>query len=132
MGTIAEKLENLTAIKSDLKAALAEKGQTVGEVFSTYPDAVRAIETGNKVAYINFTFLSSDESNLVTYLDSDGNLQKEASIYNLGNDVKTMNPSLMIFDSIDRVSARGNCSSFSLGQYTIVSVHGDTSITIGR
>lgn len=46
MGTIADKLAKLNATKADLKAALAEKGQTVGDVFSTYPAAVRAIETG--------------------------------------------------------------------------------------
>lgn len=43
--TTADKLALLEATKADLKAALAEKGQTVGDVFSTYPAAVRAIET---------------------------------------------------------------------------------------
>ena len=47
--TTADKLALLEATKADLKAALAEKGQTVGDVFSTYPVAVRAIETGRKV-----------------------------------------------------------------------------------
>ena len=47
--TTADKLALLEATKADLKAALAEKGQTVGDVFSTYPAAVRAIETGRKV-----------------------------------------------------------------------------------
>jgi hypothetical protein len=49
MGTTAEKLAKLAATKADLKAAIIEKGQTVGDVFSDYPDAVRAIETGSKV-----------------------------------------------------------------------------------
>ena len=44
--TTAEKLNKLVATKADRKAALAEKGQTVGDVFSTYPDAVRAIDVG--------------------------------------------------------------------------------------
>lgn len=43
MGTTADKLAKLNATKADLKAALAEKGQTVEDVFSTYPAAVRAI-----------------------------------------------------------------------------------------
>lgn len=43
--TTADKLALLQATKANLKAALAEKGQTVGDVFSTYPAAVRAIET---------------------------------------------------------------------------------------
>lgn len=46
MGTIADKLAKLNTTKEELKAALAEKGQTVGDVFSAYPAAVRAIETG--------------------------------------------------------------------------------------
>lgn len=47
--TTADKLALLQATKANLKAALAEKGQTVGDVFSTYPAAVRAIATGRKV-----------------------------------------------------------------------------------
>lgn len=42
----ADKLALLKATKADLKAALTEQGQTPGEVFETYPDLVRAIETG--------------------------------------------------------------------------------------
>ena len=49
MGTTADKLAKLNATKADLKAAIKEKGQTVGDVFSTYPAAVRAIETGAKM-----------------------------------------------------------------------------------
>lgn len=44
--SIQSEIDRLAGIKADLKAALAEKGQTVGEVFSAYPAAVRAIETG--------------------------------------------------------------------------------------
>lgn len=40
---VAQSIAELQNIKSDLKAALAEKGQTVGDMFSTYPAAVRAI-----------------------------------------------------------------------------------------
>lgn len=42
----ADKLELLKATKADLKAALTEQGQTPGDVFETYPDLVRAIQTG--------------------------------------------------------------------------------------
>lgn len=45
MGTTADKLQKLAATKADLKAALAEKGQTVGDVFSEYPAAIRAISS---------------------------------------------------------------------------------------
>lgn len=46
--SIQSEIDRLSGIKADLKSALAEKGQTVGEVFSTYPAAVRAIESGGK------------------------------------------------------------------------------------
>lgn len=49
MGTSADKLALLKATKADLKAALTEKGQTPGDVFSDYPDLVRAIETGTQL-----------------------------------------------------------------------------------
>lgn len=48
MGTTADKFNKLAQTKADLKAALAEKGQTVGDVFADYPAAVRAIETGGQ------------------------------------------------------------------------------------
>lgn len=54
MGTIADKLAKLNTTKEELKAALAEKGQTVGDVFSTYPAAVRAIKTGVETVSGNF------------------------------------------------------------------------------
>lgn len=52
MGTIANKLAKLKTTKAEIKAALAEKGQTVGEVFSAYPAAVRAVETDPMVQSI--------------------------------------------------------------------------------
>lgn len=45
MSTTAEKLTLLLNTKADIKAALVEKGQNVGDVFSTYADKIRAIET---------------------------------------------------------------------------------------
>lgn len=47
--TTADKLALLEATKADLKAALADQEMVVGNVFSTYPEAVRAIKTGRKV-----------------------------------------------------------------------------------
>lgn len=46
MGTTADKLAKLAATKAELRQAILEKGQNAGEVFSEYPAAVRAIETG--------------------------------------------------------------------------------------
>lgn len=45
-GTTADKLQHLLAVKQDLKDAITEKGQSVGDVLSAYPDAVRAIQSG--------------------------------------------------------------------------------------
>ena len=50
--SIQSEIDRLMGIKADLKAALAEKGQTVGEVFSAYPAAVRAVETDPMVQSI--------------------------------------------------------------------------------
>lgn len=47
--TTADKLALLEDTKANLKVALADQEMVVGDVFSTYPEAVRAIETGRKV-----------------------------------------------------------------------------------
>lgn len=52
-GTTADKLSKLQETKAALKTALAERGQTVGEKFSDYPTAVRAIATGGKTFCFN-------------------------------------------------------------------------------
>ena len=44
--SIATKLAKLKIIKQDIKSALEEKGQTPSNVFSTYANNIRAIETG--------------------------------------------------------------------------------------
>ena len=46
----ADKLNRLKQTKADLKAALTEKGQNPGNVFSQYPAMVRAIQTGGEQA----------------------------------------------------------------------------------
>lgn len=43
MSTADEKLNLLLNTKMAIKAALVEKGQEVGNVFSTYPDKIKAI-----------------------------------------------------------------------------------------
>ena len=44
--SIATKLAKLKTIKQDIKSALEEKGQTPSNVFSTYANNIRAIESG--------------------------------------------------------------------------------------
>lgn len=69
--TAADKLAKLAATKADLQAALAEKGQTVGDVFSTYPAAIRKIETAPKIETVRITNDSSSISiYAVAYKDS--------------------------------------------------------------
>ena len=46
MPSIASQLETLAGIKSDIKAAIIDKGQTVGDDFSTYATAIGNIEGG--------------------------------------------------------------------------------------
>lgn len=62
MGAIAEKLDRLAQTKAELKAALAEKGQMVGDVFSAYPAAVRAISSRAIVTKVSLEeFMASEE-----------------------------------------------------------------------
>jgi hypothetical protein len=51
MGTIANKLAKLKTTKAEIKAALEEAGQSVGDVFDTYPAAIRAVvSSGTKIS----------------------------------------------------------------------------------
>ena len=43
---IMEKLNTIKQIKSQIKEALIEKGQTPGDKFNEYPNLIRNIETG--------------------------------------------------------------------------------------
>ena len=45
MNTTAEKLALLLNTKTAIKAVLIEKGQEVDDIFSSYPDRIRAIQT---------------------------------------------------------------------------------------
>lgn len=83
--------ENTTACKSALirqtktltKLYLAEKGQTVGDVFSTYPAAVRAIDTGGGTATLTVGY--AGESNTAFYfVNSDGELITSENGTNVG------------------------------------------------
>lgn len=49
MSTTIDRLNLLANTKADIKAAIIEKGQVVDDVFSTYADKIRAIQTGGTV-----------------------------------------------------------------------------------
>lgn len=83
--TTADKLALLQATKANLKAALAEKGQTVGDVFSTYPAAVRAIETGGGTATVSLSLTGANFTGYV--LDSSGGYNAIESSQNVFSNV---------------------------------------------
>lgn len=66
MSTIASQLETLAEIKNNIKAAIIDKGQTVGDDFSTYANAIENISGGGdmpplwgKSVHINDIFSGS-------------------------------------------------------------------------
>lgn len=71
MGTTTEKFQKLIQTKADIKAALTEKGQTVGDVFSEYPAAVRAIAaaTGGCVEFYSVYRKSSYELKFLNFTE---------------------------------------------------------------
>ena len=76
MSTIAEKLALLMNTKSDLKAALIEKGQSVsdGDAFAAYPGKTRAIETGAQLPALANPGAASDLASGKQLIGSDGSV----------------------------------------------------------
>ena len=72
----ADKLNRLKQTKADLKAALTEKGQNPGNVFSQYPDMVRAIQTGGEQATPE---IEVSDSGLITATAGDKSATKQLS-----------------------------------------------------
>lgn len=56
MSNISDKLIQLSNIKSDIKTAINNKGQSVGDDFSTYANAIDNITTGDGPVYENPDF----------------------------------------------------------------------------
>lgn len=56
MSNISDKLIQLSNIKSDIKTAINNKGQSVGDDFSTYANAIDNITTGDGPVYQNPDF----------------------------------------------------------------------------
>ena len=71
--SIATKLAKLKTIKQDIKSALEEKGQTPSNVFSTYANNIRAIETGGTpIAYGALTSSVSPSANQIAIIPVGG------------------------------------------------------------
>lgn len=140
--TTADKLALLEATKADLKAALAEKGQTVGDVFSTYPAAVRAIETGGGTATVTCTPNASAASAYIDYVSVDGEITNIYDFqYSQKSFVVPVNSMIVVLDwssSSKTWSVKsGSASVFDRGGagmsseqicYTVIFVTGDCVI----
>ena len=71
--SIATKLAKLKTIKQDIKSALEEKGQTPSNVFSTYANNIRAIETGGsgEITIPSVSNLQVSEKGIATWTAPD-------------------------------------------------------------
>ena len=71
--SVATKLAKLKAIKQDIKSALEEKGQTPSNVFSTYANNIRAIETGGSggITIPSVSNLNVSEKGIATWTAPD-------------------------------------------------------------
>lgn len=132
MGTTADKFNKLAQTKVDLKAALAEKGQTVGDVFADYPAAVRAIETGSPKEYAEVFGQAAPMSNTYVYYVLDGE-PKSAYVPSVGGSrmyISNVDKNTIICaTSSDPLSAVGDCQILKSGSgYVCVFVTGETTI----
>ena len=128
--TTADKLAKLNTTKEDLKAALAEKGQTVGDVFSAYPAAVRAIESGPKSANISADFYGNIDGEYITYIGADQKLMENiplSSVYS----INVINPSFIYFSMSDTSTMRisGNIKRMTGISNSLFFVSGHCSIS---
>lgn len=57
----ADKLNALVQTKADIKQALIDKGQNPTDVFSTYADDIRAIETGGVIGFETIGYTGNEE-----------------------------------------------------------------------
>ena len=81
----ADKLNALVQTKADIKQALIDKGQNPSDVFSTYADDIRAIETGAKLPIPKETmFAGSNWDNgipqeILDYINNPDNIRQTIS-----------------------------------------------------
>ena len=80
--SIATKLAKLKTIKQDIKSALEEKGQTPSNVFSTYANNIRAIETGGSGGNTLKTLLDATQSSKNLFNNYKGTSVNDLISYN--------------------------------------------------
>ena len=85
--SIATKLAKLKTIKQDIKSALEEKGQTPSNVFSTYANNIRAIETGGNTLK---TLLDATQSSANLFNNYKGTSVNDLISYNDTSNVTDM------------------------------------------
>lgn len=79
----ADKLNALVQTKADIKQALIDKGQNPSDVFSTYADDIRAIETGAKLPIPKETFFGGSlwdngiPQEILDYINNPDNIQRK-------------------------------------------------------
>lgn len=80
----ADKLNKLIQTKSDIKQALIDKGVEANDVFSTYADNIRSIETGLRIDIpkgISFGFSSFDNGlpdNVIQHINNPENFNSDS------------------------------------------------------
>lgn len=69
MGTVTDKLNKILSTKDAIKAAIVEKGQTVTDTdtFASYPDKIRAIESGSSDDAVYDILISGSSSLIYIY-----------------------------------------------------------------
>ena len=85
--SVATKLAKLKLIKQDIKSALEEKGQTPSNVFSTYANNIRAIETGGNTLK---TLLDATQSSANLFNNYKGTSVNDLISYNDTSNVTNM------------------------------------------
>ena len=88
--SIATKLAKLKTIKQDIKSALEEKGQTPSNVFSTYANNIRAIETGGSGGNTLKTLLDATQSSKNLFNGYKGTSVNDLISYNDTSNVTNM------------------------------------------
>lgn len=108
MGTISEKLTALQTTKSNIRAAIVEKGAAVDDAtpFSAYPAAIRAIPAGESVDWDNMpvmpTFMYKFTlSAAMDYIQIYGTYPNDGSSSNVSDYILWSDIFLLTKDNVD-------------------------------
>lgn len=115
----ADKLNALVQTKADIKQALIDKGQNPSDVFSTYADDIRAIETGGVIGFEMLGYTGNEEplkSNLEyskSIMDNwDASITNRSDLYQGDKQIKYF--PLVDFSKVTNASGMFNQSSIEL------------------